>query len=445
MQELDLSAKVLDDIIDGDTAFSEALRKIFQNDVSLRPLRNSVAGLVGCELRHHLLFSYLTEPIADFSVSEKRILALSLGDLYFFKRFPAEQIIAALSERLGPDKMKEAQPLIDKAGKTEEYIPVDLPKSSNRYLSLRYNTPEWVLKIWEHYGYGTTYKILKKNNHQNTTSVRVRSSIVSSEELLNNNPDYVKTPVENMLYYGGKIPLRKLPEFHDEKIFAERLASKSVLDKFMVEEPSEVFLFNGNADSSLLKEMVETYQEKIGLNLGVYDLANYVDVTRMIHNANLKNVNFFAADPSSLEAAISRPQELVICAPESSNFDLIREYPDYLLHFKKEGMDALFAKEKAMLEGVSKYVAESGTLLYMIFTISKKEGHQTIEDFLLQHKEFKLVREVQLFPFEELDTALYYAVLKKETPLEKAEPPLVNVAAALTSATSQVSAAPTSK
>jgi hypothetical protein len=34
-----------------------------------------------------------------------------------------------------------------------------------------------------------------------------------------------------------------------------------------------------------------------------------------------------------------------------------------------------------------------------------------------------LVREAQLFPYEELDTALYYAVMKKETPLAKVEPP----------------------
>src|SRR5574344_119653 len=424
MQEFDLSKTVLDDIIDHDTPFSEALRKVFQNDVSLRPLRNVVAGLVGCELRHHLLFAYLSEPLSDFDATEKRFLALALADAYFFKRIPLDQLQTILSEKLGPVKMPKAQLLLDKTGKTEEYIPPEIPKTSNKYPSLRYNTPEWVLKIWEHYGYGTTYKILKKNNRQNTTSVRVRTSLVSVEELLNGNPDYAKTSVEGILYYGGKLPLRKLQEAHDEKIFAERPATKAVLDKFKVEEPAEAFLYNGNADSSILKEMVESYGSSIGLNLGVYDVKDYVDVTRMIKGAELKNVNFFGADPLAMDAAISRPQDLVICAPNSSNFDLIREYPDYLLHFKKEGMDELFAKEKALLEGTSKFVAEHGTLLYMIYTISKKEGHQTIGDFLLAHPEFKLVREAQLFPYEDLDTALYYAVMKKETPLAKVEPPL---------------------
>lgn len=442
MQEIDLSQKVLDDIVDQDTAFSEALRKIFQNDVSLRPLRGNVAGLVGCELRHHLLFSYLIEPLKDFTSADKRVLSLGLADLYFFKRFGADAINQVLLEKLGAEKYALAKPLLDKAGKTEEYIPSELQKSSNRYLSLRYNTPEWVLKIWEHYGYGTTYKILKKNNHQNVTTVRVRTSLCSVDEIMNNNPDYAKTAVEGMLFYGGKTPLRKLNEFRDDKVFQERLATKGVLDKFKVEEPGEVFVFNGNADSSILKEVVETYGSSIGINLGVYDTQKYPDVTKMIHAANLKNINFFSGDPSFLEAAISTPQDLVVCAPDSSNFDLIREYPDYLLHFKKDGMDQLFAKEKAMLEGVSKYVREGGTLLYMIYTISKKEGHQTVEDFTLRHTEFKLVREAQLFPFEDLDTALYYAVLRKETPLVKAETPLVDVSANLKNAASSVSAKP---
>lgn len=419
MQELDLSEQILSDIVDNDVPFAEALKKVFLSDQSLRPLRSSVAGMVGCELRHHLLFGYLTEPLTGFELADRRVLSLVLGDLYFFKHFPADVMKAALLEKLGEDKMKLAEPLLAKATDPESFIPAELPKSSNRYLSLRYNTPEWVLKIWEHYGYGTTYKILKKNSRPLVATVRVRSAMITPEQLLNNNPDYAKSPVDNMLFNGGKTPLRKLPEYIGEQIFLEKLGTKKVLDQFKVSEPSELFLFNGNRDSSILKEVVETYGSSIGLNLGVYDLEKYADVSRMIRSLGLKNVNFFQGDPSSLEASISRPQDLVICAPDSSNFDLIREAPDYLLHFKKEGMDELFHKEKAMLEGTSKYVDEGGTLLYMIYTISKKEGHATIGAFLADHPEFKIIREEQMFPFDELDTSLYYCALKKETPLVK--------------------------
>src|SRR5574344_2012015 len=122
MQELDLSEKILADILDNDVQFSEALKKVFQSDASIRSERSLVAGLVGCELRHHLLFSFLTEPLTTFEVADKRVLSLVLGDLYFFKRVPNEQILAALKEKLGDAKLALAQPLIDKAPNPESYI-----------------------------------------------------------------------------------------------------------------------------------------------------------------------------------------------------------------------------------------------------------------------------------------------------------------------------------
>ena len=173
-----------------------------------------------------------------------------------------------LLEKIGEEKMAKLEPLFAKAETPNEFIPAEFPKTSNKYLSLRYNTPEWVLKIWQHFGYGQTYRILKANARQNTSSVRVRTSMVPVEEVLNSSPDFVKSPVEGILLYGGKTPLRKLDLFKQGAVFAERMATKAMLDEYKIEEPKEAFIYNANADSSLFKEIIETYQDKIGLNLG---------------------------------------------------------------------------------------------------------------------------------------------------------------------------------
>lgn len=413
MQEFDLSKVVLDDILDNDTPFNEALRKIFQTDPSLRPQRSLVAALVGCELRHHLLFGSLVNRYEDFEESEKRYLRLALGDLCFVKRISREEMVEILKNKLSEEKMATISPLLEQTLHPETLIPTDLNKASNKYLSLRYNTPEWVLKIWEHFGFGTTYKILKKFNRHGPDIVRIRTSKLNEEEFLNQNPDFVKTKIDGLLYYGGKNPLRKIKAFQEGNLFLEKPATKALLDRYIVNAPKEVFLYNGNPSSSLIKEILETYQNKIGINIGVPSLDNYLDVTSMIKREGLKNVNFFASSPSSLEASISNPQDLVIAAPNSSNFDSIPSQPDYLLHFKKDGMDALFAQEKEVLEGASAFTENGGTLIYLVYTISKKEGHHTIDNFLANHKEFELVEEKQCFPFDEHETAFYYAVMHK--------------------------------
>jgi len=435
MQELDISKEILTDILEADTQFAEALRKKFQADASIRALRPNVAGLVGCELRHHLLFTYLLEPNKEWTNEEKYYACLGLANEYFFKRFDSVIVKTALKDKLGEAKMAILEPFFLKAGKPEEYIPTTIARSSNQYLALRYNTPEWVLKIWEHFGYGVTYKILRKNIRPLISTLRVRSALIKEDDLLK-NPDFKKTSVNGILSYVGKMPLRRLDEVKQGKIFVEKPALKATLDKFKVSEPSEAFLFSGNEDDSIIREFIETYGATIGLNIGVYDVSKRVEITKLIKSLDLRNVNFFSGDPLAIDAAISRPQDLVVVSPNSSNFDLIREYPDYILHFKKEGMDELFAKEKAMLEGCSKFVAENGTLLYVIFTISRKEGHQTIADFLQVHPEFKFVNEVQMFPFEDLDTAMYYAVLHKESEVAKASAPLADLEAVKTSSSS---------
>jgi len=415
MQELELAKKALDDVIDEKTPFNEALRKIFQADPAIREYRPIAAALLGCELRHHLLFMEVLSRIEGLSEDDRRYASLALADLYFVRRIPKDAIVSALSETLGAEKTSALQELIEKSDRQDSLIPAEYQanRSSNKYLSLRFNTPEWVLKIWQHYGYGNTYKVLKKNIRPGLETVRARLSKGTPEEILGGNPDFSPSAVPGIYVYNGKTPLRKVQAYHDGLLFSERMATKAILDEYKVEHPSELLAYVGKGHSSILKELLETYGHSIGMNLAVPDAELFGDVAAMIRKDALKNVNFFAAEPDSLASAVSRPVELAIAAPESSHFDMVREEPDYLLHFDREGMDAILAQEKAVLEGVSNYVAAGGTLLYMVHTISKKEGHRTIDAFLSSHPEYTLLKEEQRFPFDALDTAVYFAALRK--------------------------------
>ena len=415
MQEFDLSEKILEDIVVNNTQFNEALRKVFQADVSLRPMRTFVAGIVGCELRHHLLFEYLLKDHQDLLPEEKRAVSLALANLCFYKHISKDETMTILNKKVDETRLKSLKPLFDKTDNDGPFIPDDISKASNRYLSLRFNTPEWVLKIFEHYGYGVTYKVLKKNNRPFTSHVRVRTSVTSTENVIKQYPDFKATGIDGILTYEGKSSLRKNPLVKDGTIFKEKPITKEIIDKYEIEEPKEIFVYDGNADSSILKEVIEHYGSSIGINLGVKSLDKYADVTRLIRQKELKNVNFFASSLDSLIVSISRQQDLVIAAPDSSNFDLIREQPDYLLHFDKGGMDKLFAQEKETLNECSKFVAEDGTLIYIIYTISKKEGHQTVLDFLANHPEFHFVCEEQRYPYDDGETSVYYAVLHKDS------------------------------
>ena len=442
LKEFELSLIVLNDVLDEKTPFAEALRKQFKTNVDIRPLRGNVAGLVGCELRHQIYFDYMTRELKDLSAEQRRLLCLVLANAFFYRRFNVDETRAMLSEKLSEEQIKAAAPLFDLASTPENYIPAEVDRKSALYLSLRFNVPEWAVKIIGHFGGSAAYQSLRKFSRPATTFLRVRTSVMPLASLFENT-DYSASNVNGIVTYKGSTPLRKIDAFKKGLLFAEKLLTKTIVDAHPIGEPNQILVYNANPDTSLEREVIETYGESVGINIAVPNVDERVDVTKLIKDKNLHNVNFFSApDPLSMEAAISGPQKLVIAAPMSTNFDLIPSSPDYLLHFDTQTMDSILNQEKAVLEGASKYVDDGGTLIYVVYTISKKEGHQTIAEFLKAHPEFHLVSEKQHFPYEELETAAYVAELIKGEPELTIPAPLADLTA-INSAPSATAATPT--
>ena len=65
-------------------------------------------------------------------------------------------------------------------------------------------------------------------------------------------------------------------------------------------------------------------------------------------------------------------------------------------------------------ENVIKHLNDKATLVYCVRTLGKKETFLLIEEFLKAHPEFELVKEKQFFPYEEENSILYYAILRKK-------------------------------
>ncbi len=413
IKEFELALEVFNEIVDDKTSFQEALRKKFVSNVDIRPLRANVAGLVGCALRHNIYFDYMTKDFEGYEPRDRRLLTLCLSNAFFFRRFSDEEVRTMAKEELGEAKYAIAEPLFELASTPEKYIPDTVDRHSNLYLSLRFNIPEWTVKIIAHFGGSNLYQTLRKFSRPATIYLRARTSVLPLAHLFD-NPDFVASDIPGIVVYKGKAPLRKNQNYAKGFLFNEKPLTKKLIDDHMISDPYQILLYNGNADCSLEKELIETYGSKVGINIAVPEVDEKVEVSRLLRDLGLKNVNFFSApDPYAMEASISKPQQLVIAAPNSTNFDLIPTAPDYLLHFDTEKMDGILAQEKAVLEGASKYVDEGGTLLYVVYTISRKEGRHMVTDFLKAHPEFRLVSDQQCFPFEGLETSAYVAELVK--------------------------------
>ena len=105
-KEFELALQILHSVKVDHVYFGEALKAMFQKNIELRPLRKEVAGLVGCELRHDILFGKLFEGLEGLEDGDKELLSLVLANDFYFRHFPQEEIDAEFKEAIG-DRIRE--------------------------------------------------------------------------------------------------------------------------------------------------------------------------------------------------------------------------------------------------------------------------------------------------------------------------------------------------
>lgn len=413
MKELLLSKEVIKRVIEEDKTFKEAIKEVFlanEKDVELTPI---VSALSGCELRHHLFLSKL---VKEFDLGDnKYLLLLALANNFFLRRIDKEKVTSFIKETLNESYNEKINKLLTFDGAALDSLGESVDHSSMEFVSLRFNVPSYLLKMWfKHYGRSLTYKVLKKNIKPSNQYFRINTMKISEEDFLKEHPSFVSSNVKDVVYLSTKENIHKLKAYQNYEIFNIRLALKEILDKVYTDDIEEMTLYLGD-DKAATRDLYVRTNKKAGLRVAVNNLDEHPDLLRLIRLEKCKNVTYFVPnDYSLMDLAITSPQDLVVVYPKSSSFDKIRKYPDYLLHFKQDSLDSLIDNQKASLEGFSKFVRPGCKLVYIVDTLDKKESVAIINDFVNRHKEFELIESKQYFSFEDKDTLMYYAILKKK-------------------------------
>lgn len=405
MVELEFSKKILISILYEDLSFKKALKKHISSNNS--GMIKSISGLVGCELRHHLFFESLLKD--EYSNDQKSAIYLSLANHFFYKRIQEKEIFEFLeNENI---KNEEVFNLLKSDKSPIELIPFQ--NNSIEFISIRFNTPLWLVKMWKkHYGAGRLCKILKANNKPSLTFVNIDRNIDKDDFIKQNKNSITFNNDFNAYEVSPKISYRSFEEYKNNQLINVSPVECEIFNKFHNDLVNEFTIYSGSNDS-FVQNLIISLNGNIGMNVVVPDLSTRSSLLRFIRLRNAKNVNLFSGhDEVSFKCGISHKQELVYCYPSSSSFNKIPLYPDYLLHVKQENLDEFISKQKMMLDNCSKFVLEDGLLIYIVDTLSKKESIGIVNDFLLNHQQFSLIEQKQYFPFEKEKTSLFYAVFK---------------------------------
>lgn len=418
--DLALSKQILLDILDRGLPFRVASKNAFNKAETEPDTRRIISAIIGAELRHHILFTYLIEKeFKGLALKDYALLLILLSHQLYIKK---ENSDALLKYALAINK-KENGPLFDsdftnfleKYNDMRTLIGDDVEIGSNKYLSLKYNTPEWLVGMWQkHFGPRIATRILQANIHHPNPVVHVNTLMnVSEEDLLKEKDVFESTPVKNVLHYLSRGSLMSNIHMQEFDAFPTSMGLSLALEHVDIDMFKPIAIFQGTPGENLFLEvaMKSSFDMNMDVMLGLQQ--DYNSVKKSIRKFGLMKASVYLMETSKFITAISNEVHTFFLMPFCSNFAEIRTTPDFILHFKQDQIDMMIRYQEQAIKDALDVIEDGGELVYIIPTLNNKEGHLLINKVVNENDNLTLLEEKQLFPFDIYETSLYFARILK--------------------------------
>mgnify|MGYP002623265955 CR=1 FL=1 len=414
MNNFETANQILTDIITKQIPFQVAIKNSCEKNEISRESRSLITGLVGCELRHHLLFRSLVKEQFQFNHEEEEKyfpLYLILANEIYYHRFDYNQIVLNAS-KMCDISTKDINDFISGLKIRTPLLPKDIQEGSLEHLSLRFNTPLWLVKMWDkQFGRTTCFKVLKYNSKTSKLVCGVNSKITSVEKLTQGG-DFIPGPVDNSVIYQGKEVLRTTNYSKYHNVYLQRASYIDIINKLDIDPFKKVAILSGFSNNILLDlYFIKNISSKI--DIIVPEFKDYTDLKNNAKQFHIDNIFLYDAKAGMIDSCISEPVDLFLLLARNTNYDLFSRQPDYFLYCKNQKLDSLINEQRYSLEEAYKVLNVGGQLVYAVPTLNKKETSLLIKDFLLIHRDMSLLEEKQYMPFDEGEALLYYAKMIK--------------------------------
>lgn len=411
MDTYNVAFKVIKHVVDNEFDLKDSIRK--ETKEATRGETIEVSQISGIFFRNYYLISHLSE-ILNFKKNSDEMIELGL--LYvnnaFRKKIDQNKMfndfLMFIIQKKHQLKKEEIFYIKDVISKKRTFDFFDVRKGTLRYYSLRFNKPEWLIKMLsKQYGKKDGLAIIYEISAmpQQFVSVNYQKSF---------SPTMAFKKISDDLYeYTNPTSIRKEDSFHDGKIYLTQLANLEVL-KNLSYENSNLTCFISEFNNIALDFFKKFVNKGNILNFVSNNRKQVYKIFDEIKSNNLNETHFYEANEDGLEASLSTKQDLILYSPKSSNFELFRRNPEYGVYFKIDSLDEIISSIKNGLINITKFLEVNGLLLYVVPTINLKETRNLIAEFVEKNKdEFLLEEEKMFLPNKEGNSLLYFARIRK--------------------------------
>ncbi len=388
------------------------------NELDAKLLTNIVYGT----LSHERLLNWEIKQLCEKTPKEQAriILLMSLYQKRFLDRIPEFAIIneaVAVAKKVGGDAMGNFVNAILRESQRQnlEFLKEDC-KDEYEYLSITYNMPVWVIKMWEtHYGKEKTLNILKANMLEAPLSTRVNIH-KANKELIKENPDFVDGNLaKNSLIYKGVTPIALTEVMKKGLVSVQDESSQYVVEVLDPKENDKVLDMCAapGSKTQYISELMNNTGKVLALDIHPHRVEI---MKKYLASLQLTNVTCVCYDSTKLHEKsklIGSFDKVLLDAP-CLGLGVIRRKPDIAMSLQGEKLDEIVLLQAKLLEEAYLMLKEGGTLVYSTCSINKKENDAQIMAFLGKHKDMKRVFEKQIFPFDYDSDGFYICKLIKE-------------------------------
>lgn len=292
----------------------------------------------------------------------------------------------------------------------EEIMEIEHSYDSN-YLSIRYSYPKWMVDRWiKEYGFEFAEKICEGNNSKPKLNIRVNTTKITREKLIENLSDYGYI-VEKTKYAKDGIIIENPYRITDREEFKQ--------GQFTIQDESSMLVgqITNPRENSLVLDLCSapggksTHIGQLMKNKGrilsrdIYE--HKLDLVK--ENADRLGINIVETqlfDAYELDKELEDRVDYCIVDAPCSGLGIIRRRPEIKWNRKEEDIKELAKIQKRILNNAKNYLKPGGYIIYSTCTIGEEENLAIVKSFLDENKDFKLVGfEDLLCSDNNLDTA----------------------------------------
>ncbi len=329
----------------------------------------------------------------------RAILRSSVYQLYFMDRIPSSAVCneaVKLTAKRGFQNLKGFVNGVLRTIVREECKEILPPKEHViQYLSVKYSTPEWLVKQWmEVYGKEQTEHMLSYFLQEKNTTIRCNNSKITSiklkEKLIEDGvKKIVNTPLSYAFEISGYDYLTSLSSFREGLFAVQDMSSMLVAEAAGVKENNvciDVCAAPGGKTLHVADKLGGTGK----VFCGDISERKAEKIMENVERMGFENVAVHVWDAMEFEEELKDIADIVLADVPCSGLGVIGRKPDIKFKMSPEGMEALIPIQRKILSNVRNYVKPGGVLMFSTCTVNEKENQENVKWFVKEYPEFQL-------------------------------------------------------